>query len=35
MQGLLRLNADAEMARGIFARIVELHKSIEEAIAIG
>ena len=34
VQGLLRLNADADMARRIFARILELHKAIEEAISI-
>jgi Fe2+ or Zn2+ uptake regulation protein len=34
VQGLLRLNADVEMARRIFARIVQLHKGIEEAISI-
>lgn len=34
VQSLLRLNADAEMARRIFARILELHKSIEGAISI-
>jgi hypothetical protein len=34
VQGLLRLNADAEMARRIFARVLELHKAIEEAVSI-
>jgi hypothetical protein len=34
VQGLLRLNADAEIAGRIFARILELHQAIEEAVSI-
>jgi hypothetical protein len=34
VQGLLRLNADDQLARQVFTRIVELHRSIEEANSI-
>lgn len=34
VQGLLRLNADAEMVRRIFRRILELNLSIEETISV-